>query len=125
MTSRLTFLFALVFALNAAAQSGTNNRATYSLTGIVQNSVTGEPIPHALVQIVAAPPGSTFTDAGGRFEFEKLSGGVTTVVARKPGFFTPEELQGEDRINLTFSGQQITHSEGPNSTVGIGPDAPP
>lgn len=127
MISRFAVLLALFSSLTAAAQSapGANNRATYSLTGVVQNSVTGEPIPHALVQVVAVPPGSTFTDSGGQFEFDKLSGGVTTIIARKPGFFTPEELQGEDRVSLTFSGQQITHDEGPNSTAGIGRNAPP
>ncbi len=128
--SRTMCLFLPLVALSAAAaqlfasQAATSD-ATYSLTGTVQISVTGEPVAHALVQIFSGTSQSTFTDAGGRFEFDKLPAGITTLVARKPGFFTPEEMQGADRIYATVSGRHFDHREGPSPAVRIGPDAPP
>lgn len=116
----------LFFSLAVAAQSAPangNDAAMYSLTGMVQNSVTGEPIPRALVQI--ATGASTFSDAAGRFEFDKVNAGFTTITARKPGFLSPEEIQGEDRIGVTFSGRHIDHTAGPSSTVSAGAGAPP
>lgn len=126
MTCRLSVLLTLFLSLTVAAQSapaGANDAAMSSLSGIVQNSATGEPIPRALVQIGTGA--STFSDAGGRFEFDKLNAGFTTITARKPGFLSPEEIQGEDRIGVTFSGGHIDHTAGTGSTARAGADAPP
>ncbi len=62
------------------------------LRGIVVNSATGEPIPHALVQIFLGDVQAMLTDAAGRFEFAGLPQGRTTVMARKPGFFNEQEI---------------------------------
>ena len=107
MTFRLPFLLALLFSLNAAAQSVpvANNAATYSVTGIVQNSVTGEPVVHALVQIGGESRQGVFTDSGGRFEFEQLRAGMTLMAsARKPGFLSPNEVDPNAPVPLVNTG---------------------
>ena len=77
------------------------NPTTYSLTGIVVNSVTGEPVPRALVQVAGPPlttntPLALLTDSEGRFEFPDLPESDITVAARKPGFFSDQELHPEN-----------------------------
>jgi hypothetical protein len=68
----------------------------YSLSGTVSNSVTGAPISRALVQLFAASARSTLTDSEGRFQFEELPASDVTLSARKPGFFSEQEVaQGE------------------------------
>jgi hypothetical protein len=73
------------------------------VSGMVVNSVTNEPIARALVQA----PGSAMavlTDSEGRFHFEKLPAYQSTFVARKPGYFSEQELGG-----MFF--QQVTSPE--------------
>ena len=77
------------------------NTTTYSLTGIVLNSVTGEPVRRALVQVAGPPlttanPLALLTDSEGRFEFPDLPESDITVAARKPGFFSDQELHPEN-----------------------------
>jgi hypothetical protein len=85
----------------------------FSVTGTVVNSVTGEPISRALVQLsnfgVGAMSPSTsvevanalnsamreramLTDREGRFKLEGLPHMTIAFTARKPGFFSPSEL---------------------------------
>lgn len=89
-------LFCLFASWMASAQVASNSAATsdaYSLAGTVQNSVTGEPIPHALVGIGGGLEQSVFTDSGGRFQFDHLRGGMTVLLqARKPGFLSESEV---------------------------------
>ena len=66
--------------------------ARYAVTGTVVNSVTGEPIRRALVQISLGRIQSVLTDANGQFEFKDLPAGSTGVDAQKPGFFEQREL---------------------------------
>jgi Carboxypeptidase regulatory-like domain len=77
------------------------NTTAYSLTGIVLNSVTGEPVRRALVQVAGPPltsaqPLAVLTDSEGRFEFPDLPESDITVAARKPGFFSDQELYPEN-----------------------------
>jgi len=65
--------------------------AKYSLNGTVVNSVTGEPVRRALVQIYMGPEQASLTDDNGHFEFHGLLGGQTSVAVRKPGFFSESE----------------------------------
>src|SRR5437868_2109913 len=76
----------------------------YSLTGTVLDSVTGEPIRRALVQISVGDQLATLTDSNGTFQFDGLPAGQTGITARKPGFFTEQELGA-------------THFEQPNVTI--------
>ena len=77
------------------------NSATYSLTGVVLNSVSGEPVRRALVQVAGPPLNATtplalLTDSEGRFEFPNLPESDITLAARKPGFFSDQELHPEN-----------------------------
>ena len=65
----------------------------YSLTGAVINSVTGEPIRGALVQIYVNGQSSRLTGPDGKFQFDGLFAGQTPITVRKPGFFSEEELE--------------------------------
>jgi hypothetical protein len=57
-----------------------------SITGTVIDSVTGEPINRAVVQL-AGLNRATMTDASGHFEFYNLKGVRVSVTVDKPGFF--------------------------------------
>lgn len=65
---------------------------TYDLPGQVVNSVTGEPIGGALVQVYSSNRQAQFTDANGAFDFTGLPRGHFSVVARKPGFFNEQQI---------------------------------
>ena len=78
-----------------------SNASTYSLSGVVVNSVTGEPVRRALVQLAGPPlntktPMALLTDSEGRFSFSDLPESDVTLVARKPGFFGDQEVHPEN-----------------------------
>jgi Carboxypeptidase regulatory-like domain len=58
-----------------------------SISGTVVNSVTGEPVPRALVQVQAGSQRAVLTDADGRFELGDLPATRLSVTVRRPGFF--------------------------------------
>jgi hypothetical protein len=60
--------------------------AKYSLSGTIVNSVTGEPVRHALVQIYAQSARMVFSDTEGHFQFMHLPQMETTINVIKPGF---------------------------------------
>jgi Carboxypeptidase regulatory-like domain len=62
--------------------------ATHTVSGQVVNSVTGQPIARALVQI--GPQYGMLTDHEGRFSFSDVPEGYGGVFASKPGYFLPE-----------------------------------
>jgi hypothetical protein len=88
---------AQVFSSGLPQQPPGADRARYTLSGTVVNSVTGEAIPRALVQLFSVSQRSTFTDADGRFQFEGLMQGQVSVAARKPGFFNEQEAAQSQR----------------------------
>lgn len=65
--------------------------ASYNLSGSVVNSVTGEPIPRALVEMGGPAGNATLTDPEGHFEFDGLTSTQAALTARKPGFFNERE----------------------------------
>lgn len=65
---------------------------TYDLSGQVVNSVTGEPIGGALVEVFISKRQAQFSGANGAFHFTDLPRSTFTVVARKPGFFNERQL---------------------------------
>lgn len=84
---------------------------TYPLSGAVVDSVTGEPIRKALVQVYSTRQRVTFTDDNGHFTLEGLPAGSYSVAAHKPGYFNQQEL---------LRGAGITLAEvGPNSKPAI------
>ena len=64
----------------------------FTLTGTVIDSVTGEPIRRALVQIYGRQRQTTFSDGDGHFELEDIPADTYTVTAQKPGYFNQQEL---------------------------------
>ena len=85
----LVTLFALALLLPpcAATQSASDR---FDLRGRVINSVTGEPVTGALVQLSANE--TQFSQSDGSFVFTDLPRGQLSVVARKPGFFSEQDL---------------------------------
>lgn len=92
----------LLYALAARAQfvSGGNPSQSppsptgnYSLSGTVVTSTSGEPIPHALVQLMGMQQRVAMTDSSGSFAFDHLAAGQATLTARKPGFFSVQRSE--------------------------------
>lgn len=86
-----------------------SNDNKYTLQGKVVNSTTGEPIRGALVQIYFLGQTSMLTGPDGKFQFDGLPAGQSTVTVRKPGFFTEEEIQPS-------GGGQRLATTGPNTS---------
>jgi hypothetical protein len=91
-------LFAQSDESDLSANSG------YTVSGIVVNSVTGDPVRRALVQItnLAGGPSSSFTDSDGKFQFTHVPAADVVLVARKPGYFNDQELQPERVLPSVF-----------------------
>ena len=94
----------------SAAQPRTPEGNDCILKGTVVNSVTGEPIRNALVQVTLDKTRSTLTQTDGSFQFRGLPEGTASVSARKPGFFNEPDVHPLSR------GLQ---------RVVVAPDAPP
>ncbi len=100
MSFRLIFLMSLVAVLPPTAcfaQLGLSQlqigmgevpAPTYSIDGVVINSVTGEPVRSALVQIYGRQQMSLLTGPDGKFHFDGVPQSQLTITVRKPGFFT-------------------------------------
>ena len=65
------------------------------------NSVTGEPIRGALVQVVSGNPDAVLTDGDGRFEFDNQSNSQGSVIAHKPGFLNDAEAAVNRQIQVS------------------------
>ncbi len=108
MNPKVLLLPALLIAMMSAGQStapASNKAATSSVSGVVQNSVTGEPIAHALVQLGGQSRSAVFTDSGGRFEFDQLPVNVAVMAsARKPGFLSPYEVDETATLPVVWPG---------------------
>ena len=90
----LIVLVLLSFACLAAAQSSstsTSGNETYTITGTVVNSVTGEPIPRALVRTNGMVQRTAFTDSEGHFQIDGLPAMKANVAAQKPGYSLPND----------------------------------
>ena len=90
-----TILLAAQFFFSAEstpAQSPTSSSCPCTLRGSVVDSVSGQPVPHALVKLSAASPRAALTDSDGKFQFEGLYAGSVTLEAEKPGFLGKEGL---------------------------------
>jgi uncharacterized protein (DUF2141 family) len=125
------WLLPLVLALAAAAQETSNIPSlpttlpsTHSLSGVVVNSVTGEPVRQALVQAGSLAGGSqlsVLTDPEGRFEFPALPESEIVIAARKPGFFNNLELHPEifqpEIVHLSTDKSSLVLNLLPESTL--------
>ena len=94
----LSFAVASGFAQHAWAQytatpetaNSTTDRNLYNLSGTVINSVTGEPVRRAAVQISGRDANIALTDTGGHFSLEGIAEGNVYLTAVKPGFYQDE-----------------------------------
>lgn len=80
----------------AASQDGA---AIHSLEGTVINTLTGLPVPFALVEVHGRANLAMLTESDGKFSFGKLPEGVVQVTVRKPGFHPP----GAGEYNRVFN----------------------
>ena len=78
--------------LHPALRESVTSPQKFTLTGTVVDSVTGEPIRKALVQLYCGQRRMTFSGDDGRFQFEGIPAGSYSVSAQKPGYFSQQEL---------------------------------
>src|SRR5215472_11208074 len=109
-----TLLLAAQFVLftnsSAAQSSAPSSSCPCTLRGSVVDSVSSQPVPHALVKLSSASPHAALTDSEGKFHFEGLPAGSLTVEAQKPGFLS-------NNGSSPFSGSVYSFE--------LGPDTPP
>jgi hypothetical protein len=90
-------------------------RLTYTVSGIVENSLTHQPISRALVE---ADSDAVLTDSEGRFELH-LPAGMSNLIARRPGYQGDSSFQrGNLRlINVTEGMAPVTITLTPDATL--------
>ncbi len=88
-------LAGLLPAQNASARSDQSS-GTFTLSGTVVNSVTGEPIGRAMVRLSGVVQRMAFTDSEGHFQIEGVQEGYS-LEAQKPGYFTPQGSEDDGR----------------------------
>jgi hypothetical protein len=102
LSHSLKFCYALVLLIFAIADThaiaqgpgSSGTRETFVLSGTVVNSVTGEPIPRALVRTNGLAARTTFSDGEGHFQFEDMPAGQVTLTAQKPGYSSEQDDTG-------------------------------
>jgi hypothetical protein len=99
MRSAAKVRWVAVLVLSALSLGAQQDAATFSIAGAVVNSVSGDPVPYALVQLEGRLSRATLADLNGHFQFDQVTAGRLIVTARKPGFFNDEQLQRR-RSNL-------------------------
>ena len=99
-----------LFLFPTASEGQAGNQPTYSLSGSVVNSATGEAVPHALVRTNGKVQRNAFSDTDGRFEFDGMPQCQVTVTAQKPGFFTEQDVSLSDSgwINVGPNSNSVT-----------------
>ena len=70
----------------------------YSVYGMVINTVTGESIRKALVQLYSMQQRTAFSDGDGRFQFDGILAGRVSLSAQKPGFFGEHEIRRQGQL---------------------------
>lgn len=96
------------FGYPSSAQSPAASPCPCTLQGSVVDSISGQPVPHALVKLTAPSPRAALTDSAGRFQFEGLPAGSVTLEAVKPGYL------GNDGF-VPWSGRVTPFQLGPDA----------
>jgi hypothetical protein len=93
--------------------------ASFTLSGSVVNSVTGESVGHALVRVAGSSQRTVFTDGEGHFQFEGLPPGRVMVTAQKPGYFSQQEFRGSANklVNVGPTTDSVVVKLTPQSTI--------
>jgi hypothetical protein len=89
----------LLLPATSVSQTGDDSQAKHTVSGQVVNSVTGQPIAGALVQVGAEH--AVLTDREGQFEFPGVDGSFSGELATKPGYFA----EHHQTIDLSGRGQ--------------------
>jgi hypothetical protein len=109
-------LFAAQFLFSAhpsSAQSAMpSSSCPCTLQGSVVDSVSGQPVPHALVKLATNSPRATLTDSEGKFQFEGLPAGSVTLETVKPGYL------GNDGFS-PWSGSVASFQLGPDAAPAL------
>jgi protocatechuate 3,4-dioxygenase beta subunit len=92
------------------------NSVTHVLTGVVVNAVSGAPVPYALVQVGQE---AKLADQNGAFRFEALPYSSASMMARKPGYFSEQELSDDN----SQSGTVVLSGETSSVTIRLTPEA--
>jgi hypothetical protein len=87
-------LFCFGAQVSVGPLNTTNPLPRHTVSGVVTNAVTGEPIRRALVQMNGQASGAVLTGADGRFQFADVPEGPAVFVAQKPGFSDPRFTPG-------------------------------
>ncbi len=85
---------AIIFQPGRISQPPSRSAARRTVAGTVVNSVTGEPIRRALVNVNGSETHSAFTAADGRFEVPNVPEGQVFLTTQKPGFFDSSASAG-------------------------------
>ena len=107
MYCRVILVLLLLVAGTLRAQQNSDTE-TYEVRGIVVNSVSGEPIPGALVRLVSVKQSATRevrADAEGKFVFANVTAGAAKLSASKPGYFAMER-DPEHLVQFTVAVQK-------------------
>jgi hypothetical protein len=113
------YLIGIILSFSLLGQA---QRGDFSMSGVVLNGQTGEPMKTALVTLIAipdfskatrqegrfvppevAPPQTALTDIGGQFQFNGVAAGKFTLNFQKPGFVPAEPDNAVKQIELTAS----------------------
>lgn len=89
--------------------------ANFTVSGVVVNSLTGEPLSHALVQSTGAQQKVAFTGQDGRFQLEGVPEGTAFILAQKPGFFDAGGKRAPVRVGSDTS--LVTIKLAPESSI--------
>jgi hypothetical protein len=93
----------------SCASPQNSNDDKFTLQGTVVNSQTGEAIRGALVQIYLNGQNSMLTGPDGKFQFDGLPAGQTSINVRKPGFFSEDDFpSGAPRRGMATTGPNST-----------------
>jgi len=117
----VVMMIAITAPVRMAAQAeggdaGAQANSGYTISGTVVNSVTGEPVRHALVQVANLPgnPPAMLTNSEGQFQFQHVPPTDVLIMARKPGFFSEQELHPEGALQ-----SQLLHVDRNTSDLAI------
>ncbi|MCU1286435.1 MAG: hypothetical protein JWO13_2785 [Acidobacteriales bacterium] len=93
---------------NSPSFARVSDSPIYTLQGTVLNSVTNQPVGHALVQVFGQTPRNVFSDSGGHFQFPNLPQMQTTINVIKPGFLQEGKGDTGGKIAQINVGPQIS-----------------
>lgn len=93
-----------------------------TVTGVVLNAASGQPLPRALVRVGALAELGALTDGAGRFTLHGVPGGLVTFTIAKPGFDDPLDSYGDSdqsghRVNVAAGMPELSFSLTPRNAI--------